>query len=168
MRPTKNLSSAELSVRSIIEILIDSQEGLVTIGEKLEDTNLKRYFFAESLKRAQFIRELELLLEQHGQAKIREKGSAAGTVHRTWARIKSRFIHGDHTLLVTGEQGERATSKLYNKLMRSDLPFSMRKLLVRQSKHIHSAYSHVKGARDRTSAGLPRPRMVPARKAASD
>jgi hypothetical protein len=50
---------SENAVQCVIEILIDSQEGLVAVGEKLQDHTLRCYFHAESLKRAQFIGQLE-------------------------------------------------------------------------------------------------------------
>ena len=102
---------SETAVQCVIEILIDSQEGLATVGERLQDQTLKRYFFTESLLRAQFIDQLEMALRQRGVSRFREKGSAVAALHRTWARIKSRFIDGDHTLLVTAEQGEDAVTE---------------------------------------------------------
>jgi uncharacterized protein (TIGR02284 family) len=148
-RRSRRIASAMQTVR---EILIDSQEGLVTVGERLQDPNLKRYFFALSLKRAQFIGELETILKQQGVTRIRDRGSAAAAVHRTWARIKSRFIHSDFTLLVTAEHGERAIAQVYDEVARTLLPLSMRRLLATQAKHIHMVHSFVKTARDRAFA----------------
>ena len=101
----------ETAVQCVIEILIDSQEGLAAVGERLQDQALTRYFFAESLLRAQFIDQLETVLRQRGVRRFRENGSAAAALQRTWARIKSRFMGGDHTLLVTAEQGEDAATR---------------------------------------------------------
>ena len=43
----------------VIQILQDGQKGFAEIGEHLKDATLKRYFLAESLKRANFRAELE-------------------------------------------------------------------------------------------------------------
>jgi uncharacterized protein (TIGR02284 family) len=143
----------ETAVACVIEILIDSQEGLATVGERLQDQTLTRYFFAESLLRAQFIDQLEAALRQRGVSRFREKGSAAATLHRTWARIKSRFMGGDHTLLVTAAQGEYAVNEVYIKALETYLPTSIRKILTAQVAHIELVQSFVKTERDRLAAG---------------
>jgi uncharacterized protein (TIGR02284 family) len=144
----------------VIETLIDSQEGLVTVGEKLHDQTLKRYFLAESLKRAQFIGELETALGGHGLGRSCGRGSVTATLHRSWARLKSKFIGGDHTLLVTAEQGEDAVRDVYRKAMENYLPWTLRRILIAQAKHIESAYAYVKAARDRdTALGKATPKM---------
>ena len=147
-------------MQAVMEILIDSQEGLVTVGERLRDLNLKRYFFAESLKRAQFIGALETLARQQGLTSIPERGSAVAKVHRTWARIKSRFAGSDYALLVTAEHGERAIARVYDRFGREHLQLPIRRLLALQSKHIHSVHSYVRIARDRAIAEGKRARPV--------
>jgi uncharacterized protein (TIGR02284 family) len=150
----------------VIEILIDSQEGLVTVGERLQDHTLKRYFLAESLKRAEYIDQLGTALRQRGVSRFRERGSAAAVFHRTWARLKSRFVSGDHTLLVTAEQGEEAVTEIYSKAMETYLPTAIRQILTAQAAHIQSVHAHVKAARDRVaSAGKVARNVVPARDA---
>jgi len=144
---------SDTAVQCVIEILIDSQDGLATVGERLQNQSLKRYFFAESLLRAQFIDELKTALRQRGVSTFREKGSAAATLHRTWARIKSRFIGGDHTLLVTAEQGEGAVTEVYSKAMETYLPTSIREILAAQEGHIELVHEFLKTERDRPAAG---------------
>jgi len=142
----------ETAVQSVIEILIDSQEGLATVGERLLDQTLTRYFFAESLLRAQFIDQLETTLRQRGVSRFRKRGSAAATLHRTWARFKSRFMGGDHTLLVTAEQGEDAVIEVYSKALGTYLPRSIRELLTAQEAHIELVHDFVKTECDRPAA----------------
>jgi uncharacterized protein (TIGR02284 family) len=143
---------AESAVQGVIEILIDSQEGLVTVGEKLQDRILKRYFLTESLKRAEFIDELETALREQGVRRLREHGSVAGTLHRTWARLKSRLIGGDHTLLVTAEQGEDAVREVYSKAIEANPSWTLRQILAVQATHIQQVHAYVKAARDRGMA----------------
>ncbi len=143
---------SENAVQCVIEILIDSQEGLVTVGERLHDHSLKCYFLAESLLRAQFIGQLETALRQRGVSRFRERGSTAATLHRTWARLKSRFMGGDHTLLVTAEQGEDAVTEIYSKAMGTYLPMTIRQILAAQAAHIQLTHDFVKAERDRPVA----------------
>ena len=151
-QPPREPLRADTAVQRVIEILIDSQDGLATAGERLQNQPLKRYFFTESLLRAQFIDELEAALRQRGLSTFWEKGSAAATIHRTWARIKSRFIGGDHTLLVTAEQGEDAVAEVYGKALETYLPTSIREILVAQEAHIELVHEFLKTERDQPNA----------------
>lgn len=133
----------------LIEILIDSQEGLVTIGERLKDLALRRYFLAESLRRGQFIEELKDLFERLGFGTSRETGSTVAVLHRTWARIQSQFHESDSVLLATAEHGERTIAMLYEEIVRSHVPVCIRKIIVPQAKHIRMTHIQVTFARDR-------------------
>ncbi len=162
-QPCAESLQSETAVQCVIEILIDSQEGLATVGERLQDRTLKRYFFAESLLRGRFIGQLETALRQRGVSKFRERGSTAATLHRTWARLKSKFLGGDHTLLVTAEQGEDAVTEIYGKAMEAYLPTAIRQILAAQAVHIQLAHDFVKAKRDRPVAvGKAARKLLPA------
>ena len=147
-RQWRKRRKVEASLQSLIEILIDSQDGLVTIGQKLKDATIRRYFFAESLKRAQFIEELRDLFDQLELGKPRNSGSNVGALHRTWARFKLRLGGSDSELLVTAERGELAIVQLYDKVIRSTLPECIYEILMSQAKHIRMAYSYIKLSRE--------------------
>jgi uncharacterized protein (TIGR02284 family) len=142
------LQELESTLRSVIQSLIDGQEGLQKVGDELKDETLKRYVLAESLKRAQFRGDLETLLHQEGVHDIKESGSTSGAVHRTWAEIKSKLGGGDHTLLATAEQGEDQAKAAYKSALEKELPFPIRQLLVSQAAHIQTSHDYVKAARD--------------------
>lgn len=147
-QPMREPLRADTAVQCVIEILVDSQDGFATAGERLQNQSLKRYFFTESLLRAQFIDELEAALRQRGVNRFWEKSNAAATLHRTWARIKSRFLGGDHTLLVTAEQGEDAVTEVYSKALETYLPTSIREILTAQEAHIEMVHEFLKTERD--------------------
>src|ERR1700749_4059417 len=73
----------------VIKTLQDGQKGFADIGEHLKNETLKRYFLAESLKRANFRAELEAELHRAGMADISESGTAAGALHRAWGDLKA-------------------------------------------------------------------------------
>jgi uncharacterized protein (TIGR02284 family) len=146
--PSNLLHEVESTLRSVIQSLIDGQEGFQKIGENLKDETLKMYFLAESLKRAQFRGELETVLHQEGIADIRESGTASGSILRAWASLKANMGGGDHTLLVTAEQGEDEATAAYRDALRQKLPFPVRQLLSSQSAHIQTSHDYVKAARD--------------------
>ena len=99
------------TLHSVIESLIDGQEGFQKIGEHLKDETLRRYFAAESLKRASFRGELETMVHTQGDHDPKQSGSVSGTLRRTWGDLKAHLGGGDHTLLETAEAAEDAAKK---------------------------------------------------------
>ena len=147
---THKLSHEEVeeTLRSVIQSLIDGQEGFQKIGEHLKDETLRRYFAAESLKRAQFRGEIEEILHQEGVHDVKETGTIGGTIHRTWGDLKAHLGGGDHTLLETPEAGEDAAKKAYQEALEEELPLPIKQLLNTQYAHIQTSHDYVKAARD--------------------
>jgi uncharacterized protein (TIGR02284 family) len=138
----------QLALSSLINTLLDSQKGFADIGERLEDETLKRYFLAESLKRASFRGALEEVLHQNGVHDIKESGTALGTLQRTWGDVKAKLGGGDHTLLETAEQGEDEAKKAYADALDQDLPLPVRQMVAEQQAHILAAHDFVRDHRD--------------------
>jgi uncharacterized protein (TIGR02284 family) len=146
--PSTTLHEVEETLRSIIQNLIDDQEGFQMVGSELKNDVLKRYFLAESLQRAEFRGELENLLHQEGVSDVKESGTVSGTLHRAWADLKVKLGGGDHSLLVTAEQAEDEAKRVYKEALEKDLPLPIRQLLVSQSAHIQTSHDYVRAARD--------------------
>jgi uncharacterized protein (TIGR02284 family) len=142
----------EKNLRNLINSLKDSQKGFADIGEHLKDEQLKRYFLAESLKRAAFRGELENELHRHGIADVNETGTAAGTVHRVWGDLKAKLGGGDHTLLDTAEQGEDVAKEAYADALRQELPLPLHQLLSEQQAHVLTSHDYVRTHRDALAA----------------
>jgi len=136
------------ALHSLISTLQDSQKGFADIGEHLKDDTLKRYFLAESLKRANFRAELENELHRQGEHDVKESGTAAGAIHRTWGDLKAKLGGGDHTLLETAEQGEDEAKKAYKDALAQELPLPVHQLVSDQQAHILTSHDYVKRARD--------------------
>jgi len=83
-------------LKSVINVLEDGQKGMEEIGEHLKDENLKHFFLAESLKRANFRGELENELHRQGVHDVHESGTTSGALYRAWAGLKARLGGGDH------------------------------------------------------------------------
>lgn len=145
----ETLKEVESVLRDVIKSLVDGQEGFKDIGEKLEDDTLKRYFLAESLKRAQFKGELEDVLIKEGVSDAyKEGGTIAGALHRTWGDLKAKLGGSDHTLLESAEQGEDVAKKAYADALKHELPLPIHQLLSTQAAHIQTSHDYVKAARD--------------------
>jgi uncharacterized protein (TIGR02284 family) len=138
------------AIYTVIQSLIDSQQALVEIGERLEDQNLKRFLLAESLKRAEFRGELESVLNQEGVGNLRTSNAAPGRVQRALADLRLKWHDaGDHTLLSTAEQGEDAAREAYTKAIKAFPPMPILQLLTSQASHIEESHDIVKAARER-------------------
>ena len=150
--PLHEREQTGFAIYGVIQSLIDSQEALVEIGEKIMDRDLKRFFLAESLKRAEFRGELESLLNREGVGRLRESRTGPGTVQRTLAglRLKPRDVDEDK-LLATVEQGEEAACDAYHYAMHAFLPHPVRELLAAQASHIQETHDFVRAARQRAA-----------------
>jgi uncharacterized protein (TIGR02284 family) len=138
----------EETLRSVIQTLIDGQEGFQKIGEHLKDETLRYYFAAESLKRAEFRGDLEESLHQEGVHDVKEQGTVMGTVERTWGDLKAHLGGGDHTLLATSEELEDAAVEAYETALKNELPLPIKQLLTSQYAHIGASHDYVRAARD--------------------
>ncbi|MES2392435.1 MAG: PA2169 family four-helix-bundle protein [Acidobacteriota bacterium] len=132
----------------VIKTLQDGQKGFADIGEHLKNETVKRYFLAESLKRANFRAELESELHRAGMADISESGSTAGALHRAWGDLKANLGGGDHSLLATAEQGEDHAREVYEDALEQELPLPLRQLLTTQQAHIVNSHDYVRNQRD--------------------
>ncbi|WP_158750724.1 PA2169 family four-helix-bundle protein [Acidobacterium sp. S8] len=132
----------------VIESLIDGQEGFQQIGEHLKDETLRRYFAAESLKRASFRGEIETLLHSEGDHNPKGSGSISGTLRRSWGDLKAHLGGSDHTLLETAEAAEDSAKKAYKEALEKELPLPVHQLLSTQYAHVQESHDYVKAARD--------------------
>jgi uncharacterized protein (TIGR02284 family) len=139
----------ELVLKSLINVLQDSQKGFADIGEHLKDETLRHYFLAESLNRANFRAELENELHRAGVHDVHETGTTTGKLHRLWGDLKAKIVKGDHELLVTAEQGEDVAKKAYaDALEQKDLPLPLRQLLAEQQAQVNSSHDYVRDHRN--------------------
>jgi uncharacterized protein (TIGR02284 family) len=135
-------------LKEVVNSLQDSQKGFADLGEHLQNETLKRYFLAESLKRAHFHGDLEAELHHAGLRDIHETGTTAGTLHRVWGDIKAHLTHSDHAILVTAESGEDAIKKTYADALAQPLPLPIKQLLTTQQTHIQMSHDFVRNHRD--------------------
>jgi uncharacterized protein (TIGR02284 family) len=143
---SEKLQQGQAAIYTVIQNLIDSQEALVEVGEKLADPDLKRFLLNESLVRAEFRGELEAILNFEGVGDLRETGTTAGTVHRAWAGFRFRFNGDDHTLLAAAEQGEEEAEEAYELALEAHLRLPIRQVLTVQAVHIQAVHEYIKAA----------------------
>jgi uncharacterized protein (TIGR02284 family) len=139
--------------KQIINILEDGQKGFADIGSHFKNETLKRYFLAESLKRANFRAELENELHRHGIHDVHEEGTTVGTLHRKWFDLKEKLhTADDHSLLDTAEVGEDEAKRVYADVLTHELPLPLRQLLAEQNAHIVSSHNFIRDHRNATAS----------------
>ncbi len=139
-------------LKNLASVLEDSQKGFADLAEHLQDPHLKQFFVAESLKRASFRGDLESELHHAGLHDVKESGTVAGALHRTWGNIKLAVIKGDHEVLATAEQGEDVAKKAYADALEQPLPLPIKQLLITQQEHVIASHNHVRDHRDALAA----------------
>jgi uncharacterized protein (TIGR02284 family) len=137
-----------LALKSVINSLRDSQKGFAEIGDHFKDEALKKYFLAESLRRASFRGELEEILHQNGVHDVTETGTTLGKLNLAWGDLKAKLGGGDHALLETAERGEDAAKDAYADALKLALPLPIHQLLSDQQAHVLTSHDFVKSRRD--------------------
>jgi uncharacterized protein (TIGR02284 family) len=138
----------ETALKSLVNVLEDGQKGMAEIGQHLKDPTLRRYFLAESLRRANFRAELENVLHRRGIHDVHETGTVSGSLFRAWAELRAKLGAGDQTLLETAERGEEEAKSAYKSALDRDLPGPIRQLLTEQQTHILMAQNYIRSLRD--------------------
>jgi len=145
--PLNGLIATEDTLRLLAQHLIDSQQGLQKIGEELQSEPLRLRFLAESLERARFRGDIESILHHEGERDLNLSGTAEAAVIRAWAGLKHALGGGDHTLLGTAEEAERALADAYTAALQRDLPHPVRETLASQANAVNQFLDFIAGAR---------------------
>jgi uncharacterized protein (TIGR02284 family) len=143
------LGKVESTLKDLIEVLRDGQQGFKELGHRFQDADAKRFFLQETQVRAEYAAELENELHRMGVHDVNVGASHSNKGRLFWAEIKAKLTGGDHALLSTAEQGEDTAKKAYADALKEDLPLPLRELLDRQQEHILTSHDAVKALRDR-------------------
>jgi uncharacterized protein (TIGR02284 family) len=147
-QPTMKPDQVISTLNSLIEINRDGQKGFQEAAEKIETPEIKAFCFEQSRSRAQFVGELQPLVQSLG-SEPDNTGSIAGALHRGWIDLKSALGGGDHAILAATETGEDSAVKEYKKALDETLPAFMHEIVERQFQSVKQAHDKVKAMRDR-------------------
>jgi len=142
------------TLKNLVQILHDGQQGFKTASENVKDSNLKEVFSRFSLQRSKFAGELESELLTLGEEDPQnEGGTVSGSIHRGWIDLKAAFTsHDNHAVLAEAERGEDSAKKAYEEALETELPMPIRKIVIRQAEEIQRAHDEVKALRDAAKA----------------
>jgi len=144
-------STSRDTLKDLIQILHDGQQGFKKASEDIKDSDLKTLFSKFSLQRSKFAGELEAELSALGEEDAHKQGTTiTGAAHRVWIDLKSALTGKDnHAVLVEAERGEDAAVKTYtDALDEKALPSSLRSIISRQAVEVKAAHDEVKALRD--------------------
>jgi len=135
------------TLKNLIEICRDGQQGYLDAAEHITDTGLRAFFNEQSLERSRYAGELQSELLRMGQDDSKASGSIAGALHRGWLDLTAN-IGGDDAVLSAVEQGEDSAKKAYEAAVEKDLPENVRGMVRSQAQGVIAAHDHVKLLRD--------------------
>lgn len=138
-------------IENLIETCRDGEKGFSQAAEHVKDPDLRSRFLEESRVRADFASQLERQAVTLG-AKIGEKGSVAGALHRGWIDLKGKVGLDDKSILESVEQGEDTARDAYQKALSANLPESFRALVQSQFQHVQLKHDEMRRLRDARAA----------------
>ena len=136
----------EGALRPVLRTLVDGQHGNRTLGQRLRSKLHRRFFLAESLRRAKFRGVLEEALRLEGVRNPQAGGSSLGWLHGSSLTVCSGLKVSDRTLLKIAGHGEEKAVTTYQQALDSRLPSHLRRLLLDQAPSMHRACEYVKAA----------------------
>jgi uncharacterized protein (TIGR02284 family) len=141
-------------VKDLIETCRDGQNGYLHAASQVENPELKTFFDEQSLERGRFAVELEEASKRLGEVEASDTGTVAGVVHRAWFELKGDLGGGDHSILVSVEQGEDRAKKAYEDAMKASLPESLLALIGEQYTRVKANHDKVRDWRDAKDGGV--------------
>jgi uncharacterized protein (TIGR02284 family) len=138
------LDKVESTLKGLVEVLRDGQEGFKELGHRLQNDDAKRFFLEETQRRAEYAAELENELHRMGVHDVKVSTSHAGKARLFWGEIQASLAGGQKALLSTAERCDEAAIKAYASALKEELPLPVREMLDRQQAHIERTHDRVK------------------------
>jgi uncharacterized protein (TIGR02284 family) len=139
-------------LEDLIETSKDGQKGYKDAAEHAKGSDLKTFFYEQSLERGRFAEELQAELSRLGKPEKKVSGSMSAALHRAWIDTKVALGGSDHTILESVEAGEDNAKKNYQKALQASLPTDLVEIIRRQAMKVQLAHDQVKMLRDSSKA----------------
>jgi len=155
MEDTKNIDQKQTvdTLRKLIEICRDGQNGYREGAEHVKDPQLKQLFSEVSLERAKFAGDLESEAVRWGKPDVDRSGSTLGAIHRGWMDLKANLGGGDDAILSSIETGDTAAQKSYDEVIREGkLPADVLGIVRNQAQATVGTLDRIKALRNQRKA----------------
>ncbi|MFL1896397.1 PA2169 family four-helix-bundle protein [Aquimarina sp. 2-A2] len=149
MTTTENITEL---INDLIEKNYDANKGYLKAAEKVTSSNLAMYFRDNAANRLKFAEELKAELHKYADHdKIKDSGSATGSLHRAWMDLKSAFSsNNDEEILEECIRGDKASLEEYEESLEkySELPSRFRTLIQEQITNVRTTLNRIKSLED--------------------
>jgi len=137
------------TVKELIEVCRDGQEGFQTAAEAFGDPALRAEFLQYSEQRRQFATDLESAIAASGR-KVDEPGtSLSGTLHRGWINLRQSLAGNDEKAVLSEcERGEDTAIETYRKARQARLPNPFREIVESEYADVQRVHDRVRSLRD--------------------
>jgi uncharacterized protein (TIGR02284 family) len=141
------------TIKELIEVCRDGQEGFKTAAEAVNDPALQAEFRQYSEQRRQFASELEGAMAATGR-KIEEPGtSLSGTLHRGWINLRQTLAGNDEKAVLSEcERGEDSAVETYRKARQAGLPQPIREMVEMEYADVQRVHDRVRSLRNQWKA----------------
>jgi uncharacterized protein (TIGR02284 family) len=141
------------TVKDLIEVCRDGQEGFETAAQSVQDPALRAEFLQYSEQRRQFAADLESAMSAAGKP-VEEPGSSLGGVlHRGWINLRQSLTGNEaRAVLSECERGEDAALDAFRKASEKALPPPFRELVETEYAGVQRVHDRVRSLRDQWKA----------------
>jgi len=141
------------TVKDLIEVCRDGQEGFRTAAESVGDPALRAEFLQYSEQRRQFAADLEGAMAADGK-KVDEPGpSLTGAIHRGWINLRQTLAGNDEKAVLSEcERGEDVALETFKKARQQRLPPPLRELVETEYADVQRVHDRVRSLRDQWKA----------------
>jgi uncharacterized protein (TIGR02284 family) len=146
-----NLTSyASAKIHDLIQVNIDSRDGLYYVASKIDSIPIANYFEQLAGERRAQAEELSRLVEFNGEQPDRS-GSFSAAVHRVWIGIRdslSMAKSDDYAVLAEAERGEDAIVEAYDDALQCGCTGVVFDLLQQHHAAVKAAHDRIRDLRD--------------------
>lgn len=145
------------SIRNLIGICRDAEQGFRAAADAAKDPILKDLFEQYSQQRAGFASDLQNTVKAMG-FEVSHPSGLGGIVHGAWIAVKGAVTgHSDAAILEETERGEDWSLKTYREAMAVTLPPELGAVIEQQYQQVLAAHDHIRTLRNarRAASGSP-------------
>lgn len=135
------------ALQELIQINVDSREGLAEAADKVSDVSLAAALQQLAMERNDQIAELRTLVAANAE-EPRSSGSAAAAVHRAWMDLRSALGGGPLAILSEAERGEDHLWEKYESALAAAADGPVADVLERHFAAVQKAHDRIVDLRD--------------------
>ncbi len=129
-------------LNQLIQVSVDGRKGFAEAAEYATDASLKSQFVVSSSECDQATRDLRLAVQRLGREPA-AKGSAAGSAHRGWIKLRVALQNNNAAVLDELERGQNYAKSVYAQAFNIRLPPEVKSLVQRQYRRVRDNHDRI-------------------------